>query len=301
MKLSSLIDPRLVRCGLEARTKEEAFRELVELAVAETDLTETDTILDAVIAREGLGTTAVGYASAFPHTRCDAVDDFYAVVGTAPEGIDFASKDGAPVRFIVLLLITKTASTLYLKTIAALAQVVQQRELFERIVAAAEPEELLGLLDGSGVRVGKTLTLHDIMATELITVGPDAPLKEAVDLLFKHNVNALPVVGEDGTLLGAIEHLDIIASGIPSYLTMIGDLSFLPEFEPFEEVLRTEGEVAVRDLMCRDVPTVSEGTPLIKAAATMARDRLERLFVVRDGKLVGLVLAKYFIRKILRG
>jgi len=301
MKLSSLIDRRLVRCGLRATTKHEAFCELVELAVARTELTDARSILAAVIEREALGTTAVGFESAFPHARSDAVDDFYLVIGTSPQGIDCGWADGAPVRFISLLLIQKTASTLYLKTIAALARLVQQTELFERIVKAETPEELIELFEQSGVRTGTTLTLHDIMATELITVRPDTPLKEAVDLLFKHNVNALPVVDDSGRLLGAIEHLEIIASGIPGYLAMIDDLSFLGEYEPFEEVLRTEGEVPVAEVMRRDVPTVSEDTPLIEAAAEMAKGRLERLYVVQGDRLVGLVLAKYFIRKILRG
>ncbi|NQT86696.1 PTS sugar transporter subunit IIA [bacterium] len=301
MKLSSLIDPALVRCGLRSRTKRDAFRELVELAVAHTDLTDTDAIVEAVIARENLGTTAVGHASAFPHTRSEAVDDFYLVIGTAPEGIDFGRPDGEPVRFIALMLVTKAASTLYLKAIAAFADLIQRSDMFETIVAAENPRELIEHVDASGIRVGKTLTLHDIMATDLVTVAPDAPLREAVDLLFKHNVNSLPVVDAAGTLLGAIEHLDIIASGIPDYLTMIGDLSFLSDYEPFGEVLHSEESMAVADIMRHDVPTVPEDTPLIRAAAAMAKDRLERLYVVQDGKLVGLVLAKYFIRKILRG
>jgi len=205
------------------------------------------------------------------------------------------------VRFVALLLITKTASRLYLKTIAALATLVQQAELFEHVVGAQDSDELVERIEASGIRVGTTLSLHDIMATDLVTVGPRTPVKEAVDLLFKHNVNALPVVDDAGRLLGAIEHLDIIASGIPDYLSMIGDLSFLSEYEPFADVLRTEGEMAVADLMRRDVPTVAADMPLIGAAAKMANERLERLYVVDDGQLVGMVLAKYFIRKILRG
>lgn len=301
MKLSSLIDPDLVRCGMEARTKEEAFRELVELAVRHTHLTNTEAILEAVIARESLGTTAVGRGSAFPHARCEAVDDFYLVVGTAPEGIDFGTPEGGAVRFLALLLIAKAASTLYLKTIGALATLVQDEEVFERLVAAQSAEELIRLVESTGIRTGKVLTLHDIMATELVTVQPQTRVKEAVDRLFKHNVNALPVVDEEGALVGALEHLDIIASGIPPHLNMIDDLSFLGEYEPFEDVLRSEEEVPVADVMRREVPVVEEDTPLIVAAARMARERLERVYVVREGKLVGLVLAKYFIRKILRG
>jgi len=301
MKLSSLINLRLVRCGLAARTKHDALRELVDLVVAHTRLTDAEAILRAVIERESLGTTAVGRASAFPHARSDAVDDFYLAIGTSPEGIDFGSPDGEPVRFLALLLITKTASKLYLKTIAALAALVQDEALFERLVAARTPEELVALIEAAGIRVGRSLTLDDIMTTDLVTVRPEARLKEAVDLLFKHDLNALPVVDGDGRLVGAIEHLDIVASGIPDYLAMIRDLAFLTDYEPFEEVLRTEGEVAVGELMQRNVPTVRADTPLIKAAAEMAKRRLERLYVVRDGRLVGLLLAKDFIRKILRG
>lgn len=301
MKLSSLIDARLVRCGLRARTKDEAFRELVELAVANSELADAEAILEAVVEREKLGTTATGRACAFPHARSDAVDDFYLVIGTAPAGIDFGAPDGEPVRFLALLLITKTASTLYLKTIGALAMLVQDAARFERLVQAATPEELIAAVDEAGIRTGKVLALADIMNTDLVTVGPATRVKDAVDLLFQHSVNALPVVDGDGMLVGAIEHLDIIASGIPPYLDMIGDLSFLTEYEPFEEVLRTEGEMTVGDRMRREVATVAEDTPLIKAAAQMARERLERLYVVRDGRLVGMVLAKYFIRKILRG
>jgi len=301
MKLSSLIDPAFVRCGLQSRTKQDAFRELVELVVAHSDLTDADAITEAVIARESLGTTAVGNASAFPHTRSESVDDFYLAIGTAPEGVDFGRPDGEPVRFIGLMLITKAASTLYLKTIAAFAELIQQPDVFEAVVSAETPRELIECIDSTGIRVGKTLTLHDIMATELLTVAPDTPVREALDMLFKHDVNALPVVDGRGTLLGAVEHLDIIACGVPDYLTMIGDLSFLSDYEPFEEVLHKEESMSVADIMRRDVPTVAEDTPLIRAAAAMAKDRLERLYVVQDGKLVGLVLAKYFIRKILRG
>ena len=301
MKLSSLMDPRLVRCGLQAATKHEALRELVELLVAQTHLTDAEGILRAVVERESLGTTAVGCASAFPHARTDAVDDFYMAIGTAPQGIDFGSSDGVPVRFVALLLITKTASKLYLKAIAALATMVQDTALFERLEAASDPEALIAEVEAAGIRVGQSLTLHDIMATELVTVRPETKLKEAVDLMFKHDVNALPVVDAQGRLVGALEHLDIVASGIPPYLAMIRDLSFLTDYEPFEEVLRTEGDVAVEGLMQRGVATVAADTPLIEAAAEMAKSRLERLYVVSDGRLVGLVLAKDFIRKILRG
>src|SRR5258705_400583 len=116
MRLSSLLNPKLVKCGLSATTKEEALAEVARiLSSAEPSLSETE-LLAALAEREKLGPFSMGKGIAFPHARTEKVKDFSIVLGTSPEGLDFRAPDGHKVHVVILFAIPKKHSNLYLHT-----------------------------------------------------------------------------------------------------------------------------------------------------------------------------------------
>jgi CBS domain-containing protein len=70
----------------------------------------------------------------------------------------------------------------------------------------------------------------DIMTREVTTVGPDARLRDAVKLMLKNKFGCLPVVGEDGTLLGIVTEADLVRYA----QKLIEDLDRLSEAAEYE-------------------------------------------------------------------
>ncbi len=81
--------------------------------------------------------------------------------------------------------------------------------LSERDVARAAPSLLLPLPPDDYNRVFEDTQVRKVMTKNLVTIAPDAPLSEAVDLLRSHRLGCLPVL-EDGTLVGIITVADML-------------------------------------------------------------------------------------------
>ena len=130
----------------------------------------------------------------------------------------------------------------------------------------------------------------DVMVRDVVTVRPDTDVAEAIKLLAEHDVSALPVVDEQGNLIGILSEADLIhrveigtEKRRPWWLEAVTGASTLAE-----EFAKSHGKEA-GEIMTSDVVSVSEDTPLAEIAALFERKRIKRVPVVKDGKLVGVV------------
>ena len=106
MKLAELFPPEAIRVGLEQHTKSAVIEELVHHAVALGYLPrqEERPIIDTILEREGLGSTALGHGIALPHCQWRSLDRFVGVAGLLHQGIPFDAVDGEPVDRVFLTL-----------------------------------------------------------------------------------------------------------------------------------------------------------------------------------------------------
>lgn len=130
----------------------------------------------------------------------------------------------------------------------------------------------------------------DFMTQKVLTVRPDAPVAEIAKLLVERRISAVPVVEENGAMVGLVSEGDLVhridgnyRGARPWWLTVFGD----PEDDPHEYV-RSHGSRA-SDIMTRDVITVTEYSTLEEVVKTLETNRIKRVPVVRDEKLVGIV------------
>ena len=114
MRLSALLHPQRIKCGLAATSKEEALRELVELVASTSEGATSKDIMSALQAREMQGPFSMGKGSAFPHARTENVTEFSIALATMPDGIDFKAPDGVLIRIAVLFRSTHPAPSLTL-------------------------------------------------------------------------------------------------------------------------------------------------------------------------------------------
>jgi len=133
-------------------------------------------------------------------------------------------------------------------------------------------------------------TAADLMTREVISVSPETPVAEVADIILNKRVSALPVVDDDGRLLGIVSEGDLIRSADSQrdahrswWLVLL-----TPVKAEIDSFLGDAGR-RVRDVMSRDVLMAREDEPLKHLITLLARSRIKRIPIVTDGKLMGIV------------
>jgi len=132
------------------------------------------------------------------------------------------------------------------------------------------------------------MTVEEVMTRDVITVSPTTSIHQAARLMVEHGVSGLPVVDDDGRLVGIISEGDLILRQ-----TRREDRPWWRSFFENGEQLAREYQKAVGttvgEVMTRSVATISPVWGIEMAAAILQNRRIRRLPVVRDGQLVGIV------------
>ena len=145
MPLGELIGANHVIVDLRAADKTQLLQELARRAGAALSLDQR-IILDALQARENLGSTWLGKGFALPHARLDALSRFFALFVRLAKPIDFASIDGLPVDLVILLLTPANAGNQHLATLAALSRPLRDSTFVQRLRNAPDADALHRLL-----------------------------------------------------------------------------------------------------------------------------------------------------------
>lgn len=134
------------------------------------------------------------------------------------------------------------------------------------------------------------LTAADVMTTDVVTVGPDAPIREIAQLLSARRISGVPVVDASGILVGIVSEGDLIG-----HKAIIGERHrswwlglFSTDDMTARDYVKSHGRTA-RDVMTSDVVVVEEAAKLAEIVEAMNEHRIKRIPVVRNGKLVGIV------------
>ena len=146
MSIRELITPGTVTLDLKAGSPEEAMAELGALLVASGAVTDLDTYLQAVKAREAMGTTAVGFGVAIPHGKSGAVSRAAVAFGRSRSALNWESLDGEPVKMVFLIAAPDGAHDLHLKALSQLARLLMHEEVREKLLTAASPADVIAAL-----------------------------------------------------------------------------------------------------------------------------------------------------------
>jgi CBS domain-containing protein len=137
--------------------------------------------------------------------------------------------------------------------------------------------------------------VRDIMDTNPATVGPDTSVQDVVATLREHQLPGVPVVDSDGRCVGMVTETDLVLPDedgdlhIPHYINLFGGTVFLEPLSRFEGRLRKAFAADAADMMSRDPDTVGPDTSIREAARLIHAKGHNRLPVVEDGRLVGVV------------
>ena len=154
----------------------------------------------------------------------------------------------------------------------------------------------------------RALIAKDIMTTEVLKVRADWSVQRLAEFLAEKSISGAPVISEDGKLIGVVTATDILANGTLSendpesyvpheyYLHSLEHRYAKVEIASFS--IGGEPLTTVGDIMTPTVFKVTEETTVQKVADTMIKNRIHRIFVTREGKMVGIISATDMLKVI---
>ena len=145
------------------------------------------------------------------------------------------------------------------------------------------------------------MRIRDLMTKTVVSVAPATPVRDVARLLGENRISGLLVVDADGTLLGVVSEADFLVEAAhggeprrPSLIArLFGRTDELPD-QPLHQA------ATAADLMTSPAMTIGPGEAPAQAAVVMTSDRVNRLPVVEDGRLVGIVTRADLVRSYVR-
>jgi CBS domain-containing protein len=143
------------------------------------------------------------------------------------------------------------------------------------------------------------MKVRDVMTSPVVSVPPATRLKELARLLSEHGLSGAPVV-DDGAVVGVISEADLVAKQVGRPVSRRTPLEWIFGDRPSAWERRERAATTVAEAMTTPAVTVEPDRPLREAAALMVDRGVNRLPVIEDGRLVGILSRADLVRAYLR-
>ena len=288
MDLLDLLPPEHIVVPLRAPDLRAAIgvlaRRLHESGVVE-DLAALEQRVADQPTRDVIGIT---HEVVLPHFRSDAVTTLGLALGIAPEPIPLSPDSEGAVRVVALIVAPPEAATLYHQATSTLARLFRQEGMVDELARHPDADSVRALPQLQELRIQHSLMVRDVMTQRIHSVPPDFTVRRTLDLMLRRRLQAVPVVGEKGEVLGMVTDSDIMRALLPQ----------IPRAGEQEDSGKTPQDGPVRDIMTRSVLCVSEELGVGEVASMMINKDVEQLPVVNAGSIAGMVYRRDIIRKL---
>lgn len=139
----------------------------------------------------------------------------------------------------------------------------------------------------------------DVMTRRVVTVGPKTPFKDIVEILADAAISAVPVLDQNGTVLGVVSEADLLRRQEHQDDSDQRGASIFAGHRAHEQWRRSAGLTAA-EVMTVPALTITAQVSLPSAARILARAEVRRLFVVEHDQLVGVLSRRDLLKAFLR-
>ena len=290
--LADLVRPDRVVVPLHGATLPEAGRVLLDRLVATGAIAHPERLWARAHEERPEDLVGMGDRAFLLHYRNDAVRELAVALGTsaAPVSRELGeSAETQEARIVLLVVAPPRHAALYLQVVGAFARLLSRPAVVDEVVAQRDGASLAALPVFADVILRDQLVVRDLMTERPRTVAPDTTLRDAALDMTRAGVAGLPVVEADGRVVGMLGQRELLQHLLTKYLARGGTSARGDERPPDTRL--------VRDVMTRQVLCVSPDQPVAEVAATMTNKDVDRVPVVRDGRLVGFLTRGDIVRK----
>jgi mannitol/fructose-specific phosphotransferase system IIA component (Ntr-type) len=140
-KFSEILAAERIK-DLDSMEKLAALKELTGVIAKSDRIIDRDGFERAIIEREEILSTGIGFGIGIPHAKVDSVKDFVMAVGRSLQGIEFEAFDHEPVNIIVMIGASASQKDDYVRILAKVSQILKREEKRHAILAAETPQEI---------------------------------------------------------------------------------------------------------------------------------------------------------------
>lgn len=294
MKLSDFLSPARAITPLGCATLADARELLLERLVASGAISDIDRLRNRVTEERGEDMVAFADHAFLMHYRTDTASRLRVALGVCPNGVTRALDDGGEQRAPVVVVIVgppRTAARL-LQIVRAFGRLLPKQDVREALLGAPSVESLVSLPMFLEFEIAEQLLVRDLMTDRPRTIGPDELLKRAARELIHSGLGGLPVVDSEGRLLGVLSERELMRHLLVTEV-------FSDGASRHPSAAQSAAAKTVRDAMTRQVLCVAPDQPVAQVAALMSNKDVERVPVVREGRLVGLLTRGDIVRKLI--
>ncbi len=150
MNIMDFLSKKAILTDIKSVKKEEIFGELVDALIAANEIEKRcrNKLIDALMTRESLGSTAIGQGIAIPHAKSDCVDKLIAAFGISKKGVDFDSLDGELAYIFFLLVAPQDSAGPHLKALARISRLLKDKYFRDSLRACADDKSILKIIAG---------------------------------------------------------------------------------------------------------------------------------------------------------
>lgn len=293
MKLTDFLAPSRVVSPLDCTTLDDARRALLQRLHESGAIDDLERLTARVVEERGEDMVAMADHAFLLHYRTDTATRLQVALGICPTGLQRGLDDGADQRAPVVVIVVgppRFAARL-LQVVRAFGRLLAKRDVIDALISAPDAESAATLPVFSEYPIADELLVRDLMTERPRTISGDIPLRVAAGEIIRTGLGALPVVDDDQRLLGMLSEREL--------------MRHLLVTEVFSDGVQrppAPGQAAgksVRDAMTRQVLCVAPEQPVAEVAALMSNKDVERVPVVREGRLVGFLTRGDIVRKLI--
>lgn len=144
----------------------------------------------------------------------------------------------------------------------------------------------------------------DIMTRDVVIIGPQTTVSEIARLMSENDISGLPVIGDDGKILGIVTELDMIVRNthfkMPTFFTILDSIIYLETPHHFQERLEHVLGTTAEEIMTEEVITIAPDATIETLSDLMVDKRISPVLVVEANRLVGIVGRSDIIRQMVQ-
>jgi PTS system nitrogen regulatory IIA component len=146
VKITDFLTVDTIIPALKHGDKNNVLEELSHLLSTTRPELDKTKVLNVLLERERISTTAIGEGVAIPHGKLAGVDRVLGAFARSPKGVDFASLDGGPTYLFFALIAPENAAADHLKALARISRLLKDEAFRRRLMTGESAEELFTII-----------------------------------------------------------------------------------------------------------------------------------------------------------
>ena len=148
MQVMDFLSKKAIVTDLKSTKKKDVIKELVDVLINSGEIEKRcrNKLIDALLNRESLGSTAIGQGIAIPHAKSDCVNNLLAAFGLSKKGVDFDSLDGELAHIFFLLVAPQDSAGPHLKALARISRLLKDKYFRDTLRSCADDKDVIKII-----------------------------------------------------------------------------------------------------------------------------------------------------------